>query len=67
MVDIRLVDEPVDIDMFESFDDDLPTLFLGFAIKNEYDHKRLSINEEYNPKKVLIAFEKEVDDTLWND
>ena len=62
MVDIRLVEQPVDTDKFESFDGDLPVLFLGFAIKNEYDHKRLSINENYNPKKALIAFEKEVDE-----
>jgi hypothetical protein len=61
MVDIRLVDVPVDTDKFESFDGNLPTLFLGFAIKNEYDHERLSINKKYNPKKVLIAFEKEAD------
>lgn len=62
MVDIRLVEKPVDIDKFESFNGNLPALFLGFAIKNEYDHKRLSISEKYNPKKVLIAFEKKADD-----
>lgn len=61
MIDIKLVEEPVDIDKFEMFDGDLPILFLGFAIKNEYDHRRLSINNKYGPKKVLVAFEKEVD------
>lgn len=59
MIDIKLVEEPVDIDKFELFDGDLPVLFLGFAIKNEYDHKRLSLNKKYNPKKVLLGFEKE--------
>ena len=62
MVDIRLVDQPVDTDKFESFDGDMPTLFLGFAIKNEYDHKRLSINKKYKPRKILLAFEKEADE-----
>jgi len=62
MIDIRLVDQPVDIDKFEAYSGNLPTLFLGFAIKNEYDHARLSINKKYNPKKALIVHKKDADD-----
>ena len=59
MVNITLVEEPVNIDKFTEFGEKLPTLFLGFAIKNEYDHQRLEINEKYNPKKQVFLFEKE--------
>jgi len=62
MIDIRLVDQPVDIDKFEAYSGDLPTLFLGFAIKNEYDHARLSINKKYNPKKALIVHKRDAHD-----
>ena len=58
MINIALVDEPVNIEKFTEFNEDLPTLFLGFAIKNEYDHRRLKINEFYKPKKQLFLFEK---------
>lgn len=56
MIDIKLVEEPVDVDKFSFLEEDIPTLFLGFAIKNEYDHQRLAINEEFTPKKVLFTF-----------
>ena len=58
MINIALVEEPVNIDKFTEFSEKLPTLFLGFAIKNEYDHQRLKIKEEYKPKKQLFLFEK---------
>lgn len=62
MIDISLVDDPVKTENFAEFDEVLPTLFLGFAIKNEYDHQRLKINEKFEPKKRLFLFEKETDD-----
>ena len=58
MINIALVEEPVNIEKFTEFNEELPTLFLGFAIKNEYDHRRLKINEVYEPKKQLFLFEK---------
>lgn len=57
MIDISLTEQPVNTDSFDAFDEKLPCLFLGFAIKNEYDNQRLEICEKYNPKKCLFIFE----------
>ena len=59
MIDIALTDIPVNTKEFEEFDQKLPILFLGFAIKNEYDNQRLHICEKYNPKKSIFVFEKQ--------
>lgn len=59
MINIALVEEPVNTKDFSHFNESLPTLFLGFAIKNEYDNRRLKINNIYSPKKQLFLFEKE--------
>lgn len=52
MIDFSLVNEEVDIDSFNPLDD-LPCLFLGFAIRNEYDNRRIVLNPIYNPQNVL--------------
>jgi hypothetical protein len=54
MIDITLTECAVNTKEFKAFDQKLPTLFLGFAIKNEYDNQRL---EKYEPKKRLFIFE----------
>lgn len=59
MIDIALVEQPVDTSSFTMFSGDRPCLFLGFAVKNEYDNQRLHISEEFKPKKQLYAFKKE--------
>lgn len=59
MIDISLVESPVNLDNFETFNEDRPCLFLGFAIKNEYDNQRLQINDKYNPLRQLFAFERD--------
>lgn len=56
---ISLIDQSVDTSKFTEFKTVLPTLFLGFAIKNEYDNQRLKINEDYEPTKQLFLFERE--------
>lgn len=59
MIDISLTEQPVNTDSFHAFNDQgLPCLFLGFAIKNEYDNQRLQICEKYGPKRLLFVFEK---------
>ena len=58
MIDITLTECAVNTKEFKAFDQKLPTLFLGFAIKNEYDNQRLEICEKYKPKKRLFIFEK---------
>ena len=58
MIDITLTDQPVNTSKFSAFDEKLPCLFLGFAIKNEYDNQRLDICKKYNPKRSLFVFEK---------
>ena len=40
------------------FTGDRPCLFLGFAVKNEYDNRRLQITEKFKPTKNLYAFKK---------
>ena len=57
MINIALTDQPVNTDRYNAYDEKLPTLFLGFAIKNEYDNQRLEICEKYNPKRLLFVFE----------
>jgi len=59
MIDISLTEQPVDTNLFNAFNGQrLPCLFLGFAIKNEYDNQRLQICEKYKPKRLLFVFEK---------
>lgn len=62
MIDISLVETPVNLDDFETFKEKRPCLFLGFAIKNEYDNQRLRINEEYKPSRQLFAFNCKMDE-----
>lgn len=59
MIDISLIDCPVDVvEYTEVFPHDLPCLFLGLIIKNEYDNQRLKLNKEFNPQKRLLVFKK---------
>tara|TARA_R110000787_G_scaffold40970_2_gene101367 strand:+ start:1020 stop:1529 length:510 start_codon:yes stop_codon:yes gene_type:complete len=56
MIDVSLVESPVNGEGF-SYETPLePSIFLGFIIKNEYDNKRLDINEKYNPKKFFRLY-----------
>ena len=58
MIDVKLVNRPVDISLYSPFDfKDLPCVFIGFIIENEYDRQRLKINEKYNPKKLVYIYE----------
>jgi len=58
MIDVSLVDVPVSMDDF-SYETPLqPSIFLGFIIKNEYDNKRLKINEDYNPKRFIRIYKE---------
>ncbi len=56
MIDISLVEAPVSIDEFKYETPIQPSVFLGFIIKNEYDNKRLGINEKYNPSKFIRMY-----------
>ena len=56
MIDVSLVESPVDGEAFSYKTPLEPSIFLGFIIKNEYDHKRLEINEKYNPKKFFRVY-----------
>ena len=58
MIDISLVDQEVNIEKYSEFKEKLPTLFLGFAIKNEYDNVRLKICDSFKPERQLFLFEK---------
>ena len=49
MIDVSLVEAPVEGEEFSYKTPLEPSIFLGFIIKNEYDNKRLEINEKYNP------------------
>lgn len=54
MLDVELVNEPLDIDSFSYLnDEDYPTCILGFQLKNLYDQKRLIINKNYNPVDII--------------
>lgn len=54
MLDVDLVNEPLDIDSFSYLnDEDYPACILGFQLKNLYDQKRLILNKSYNPVDVI--------------
>jgi len=63
MIDISLSEQPVDLSKFEVFEEKIPCLFLGYAIKNEYDNQRLHINKKHSPKRYTYVFTKK-DDTM---
>ena len=56
MIDVSLVETPVDGESFAYKTPLEPSIFLGFIIKNEYDNKRLEINEIYKPKKFFKVY-----------
>ena len=56
MIDVSLVEAPVSIDEFIYETPIKPSVFLGFIIKNEYDNKRLGINEKYKPSKFIRMY-----------
>ena len=56
MIDVSLVESPVEEEEFSYQTPREPSIFLGFIIKNEYDNKRLEINEKYNPKKFFRLY-----------
>ena len=56
MIDIALIDEPVNLKEYKVENIEKPTLFLGFIVKNEYDNKRLLIDKKYNPKKFSLPY-----------
>jgi len=54
LLDINLVEQPLDIDSFSYLcDEDYPFVLLGFQLKNLYDQKRLIIKKEYSPIDVI--------------
>tara|TARA_A100000172_G_scaffold80239_1_gene69222 strand:+ start:1435 stop:1953 length:519 start_codon:yes stop_codon:yes gene_type:complete len=57
-IDISLASVDCDLAKFTEFKTTLPTLFLGFVIKNEYDNQRLTISEKYKPTKQVFLFER---------
>jgi hypothetical protein len=59
MIDIGLVDEQVNLNDFLDKDElnyNVPCIFFGFVIKNEYDNKRLCIQPKYAPKKIIHKY-----------
>ena len=59
MIDVSLVDEPVSTDNFSGQIPLLPSIFLGFILKNEYDNKRLNINDKFKPKKFFRIYKED--------
>ena len=67
MIDVSLVDEPVSSDNFSGQIPLLPSIFLGFILKNEYDNKRLHINDKFNPKKFFRIYKEDGKIKGWKD
>lgn len=54
LLNIDLVDKPIDVDEFEyAQDQDYPICLLGFQIKNLYDQKRLTFNKKFKTKNII--------------
>ena len=55
MIDIETVNKPIEYSEynFVSSVKEYPILFLGFVIKNQYDHLRVNIEEKYDPINLL--------------
>lgn len=62
MIDVSLVEEPVNGESFEILDIDKPCLFLGHIVKNEYDNRRFDLNQKYNPKRFYASY---LEDRKW--
>ena len=59
MIDISLIETPVNMDDYNPLDNKFPVLFLGFIIKNEYDNQRLQLNKKMEvEKKVHVWYNK---------
>ncbi len=56
MIDVSLVEAPVSIEEYTNETPLQPSLFLGFIIRNEYDNKRLEINEKYKPSRFIRMY-----------
>lgn len=60
ILDVNLVDEPLDVGEFAYLtDSDYPCALLGVQIKNLYDQKRLQFNTSYNPVNLIHCFPNE--------
>jgi len=60
MIDVSLVDEPVNGNDFDLiFEYDRPCLFIGYILKNEYDNQRLKLNEDYYPVKFFAPYSED--------
>lgn len=51
-IDFNLVETAIDLDKFNT-DITYPVLFFGTIIKNEYDNRRITLNDQYKPVKFL--------------
>ena len=59
MIDISLIETPVNMDDYNPLDNKFTVLFLGFIIKNEYDNQRLQLNKKMEvEKKVHVWYNK---------
>jgi len=57
MIDVSLVEQPVNSDDFDCiFEYDKPCLFIGHILKNEYDNQRLKLNDDYHPVKFFAPY-----------
>ena len=57
MIDVSLVEQPVNSDDFDCiFEYDKPCLFIGHILKNEYDNRRLKLNDDYHPVKFFTPY-----------
>lgn len=52
MIDIELSEQLPSSPFPTLKEKELPCLFFGFNIRNEYDNQRLKINEKYNPSRI---------------
>jgi hypothetical protein len=60
LLDINLVDEPLNIDSFSYLnDEDYPVCLVGFQLKNLYDQKRLIFNKKFNSIDIIHLIPEE--------
>jgi len=60
LLDVELVNEPLEIDSFSYLSDsEYPVIMLGFQLKNLYDQKRLLIKDKYDVQDIIHFIPRE--------
>lgn len=56
-------EKPAEFEKFKEID--YPSFFFGFIVRNEYDQKRLKINDSFSPKYIFHRYGKNMNEMMF--